>query len=93
MAGNYPDGVTGNEFQIAGADREWADERNVYCHNEECADFEVDKDLMVDLACYGSSEWGTFTCPTCGMEGEYEGDIEYDEVDPDYAYESYRDEH
>ena len=79
MGGYYPDGVSGNEYAIAGADKEWDDERTVYCGNEDCADFEVEKDLMVSLASYGSDEWGTFDCPTCGTQGEYEGTIEYDE--------------
>lgn len=76
---NYPDGVTGNEFAIAGADKEWEDERTVACQNEECADFEYEVDLMVDLASYSYEEWGTFTCPTCGQQGEYAGTIEYDD--------------
>ena len=79
MSGYYPPGVTGNEYEIAGADREWDDTRAVYCGNEDCADFEVEKDLMVSLASYGSSEWGTYECPTCKAQGEYEGEIEYDE--------------
>ena len=29
MAGNYPDGVTGNEYEIAGPDSEWEEE--LYC--------------------------------------------------------------
>jgi hypothetical protein len=75
MSGYYLDGVTGNEYAIAGADREWDDERSVYCHNEECAEFEIQKDLMVSLASYGSSEWGVYTCPVCDQEGEYEGEV------------------
>ena len=79
MSGYYPEGVTGNEYQIAGADKEWSDTRAVYCNNEDCADFEVWKDLPTDLESYGSDEWGTFTCPTCKTQGDYEGTIEYDE--------------
>jgi hypothetical protein len=79
MSGYYPEGVTGNEYQIAGADREWDDERTVYCHNEECSEFEVEKDLMVGLESYGSKEWGTYECPTCGVQGEYEREVDYDE--------------
>ncbi|NBT76237.1 MAG: hypothetical protein EBT15_09780 [Betaproteobacteria bacterium] len=82
MSGYYPDGVTGNEYAIAGADREWDDERTVACQNEDCAEFEVDTDLEVALSSYGSSEWGSFTCPACGTQGEYEGEVN-DEPDPD----------
>ena len=92
MSGNYPEGVTGNEYAIAGADREWDDERVVYCGNEDCADFEVEKDLMVSLQSYGSSEWGTFECPTCGAQGEFEREVEWEEEDPDEAYERMRDD-
>jgi hypothetical protein len=83
MSGYYPDGVTGNEYAIAGADREYEANRNVYCHNEDCADFEVEVDLEVSLASYRDNEWGTFTCPTCKTQGEYEGEVEIEEDDPD----------
>jgi len=79
MSGNYPDGVTGREYAIAGADREYTEERASYCGNEDCADYDVQKDFMVDMESYGSDEWGTFICPTCNTEGSYEGTIEYDD--------------
>lgn len=76
---NYPDGVSGNEYAIAGADKEWEDERTVACQNEDCADYQVNKDLPVYLESYSYDEWGTFTCPTCDKEGDYSGTIEYDD--------------
>lgn len=72
MSGYYPDGVTGNEYAIAGADREWEDDRDVYCNNEECPDLEKDIVVSVYLQSYGSNEWGLWTCPTCNKEWEYE---------------------
>lgn len=90
---NYPAGVTGNEFAIAGADREWDEKRAVCCNNQECADLQIERDVLVSLSSYGSQEWGTFTCPTCGTEGDYENTIEDDEGgNPDYLYETRRDE-
>ena len=79
MSGYYPEGVTGNEFAIAGADKEWEDTRVVHCANEDCAKYDEAQDAMVSLASYGSDEWGTFDCLTCGTQGEYEGTVEYDE--------------
>jgi hypothetical protein len=90
MSGYYPDGVTGFEFAIAGADREWDDERNVYCHNEDCEDFEVKKDLLVALSSYRSSEWGDYQCPVCDTWGEYEGEVGGE--DPDDAYDRMMDD-
>lgn len=83
MSGYYPDGVTGNEFAIAGAEREYEDERVVYCQNEDCAEFDEAQDALVDLSSYGADEWGVWTCPTCQTQGEYEGEVEIEEDDPD----------
>ena len=93
MGGNYPDGVTGGEYEIAGPDREWDDVRTVSCQNEECEDFDVEKDLPLSLSSYRSDEWGTFECPVCKTQGEYEGTTNYEDgPDPDEAYERMRDE-
>jgi hypothetical protein len=91
VSGYYPDGVSGNEYQIAGADREYTDTRTLYCSNEDCADFEVEKDIKLDLQSYGSNEWGSWDCPTCGKTNEYEDEIPYEQEDPDEAYERMRD--
>lgn len=83
MSGYYPDGVTGNEYQIAGADREWDDERVVHCQNADCAVFDQAQDVEVALSSYRSQEWGSWVCPTCGTQGEYEAEVEVEEDDPD----------
>lgn len=75
MSGYYPAGVTGNEFEIAGADREWRDERDVYCNNEECESFEEVVTVEIDLESYRDNEWGTWECPTCGEASEYESTV------------------
>ena len=92
MSGYYPDGVTGNEYAIAGADREYTDDREDYCTNEECTAFEQEVTVSVDLSSYGSSEWGTWTCTSCGKEHDYEAEVYYDEVDPDAAYDAMRED-
>ena len=86
MSGYYPDGVTGHEYAIAGADREWTDTRRVSCGNGECAEYDVMVDAEVDLSSYGYDEWGVWTCPACGEDCEYEGTIEPDEpeYEPEY---------
>lgn len=51
---NYPPGVSGNEYEIAGPDREFTDERD--CSN-------CDRTAVVDVTGYGWEEW--WTCPYC----------------------------
>ena len=74
MSGYYPEGVTGREYEIAGAEREWTEERIAWCDSESCADYEVEKDILIDLQSYGSDEWGTWNCETCGHENDYSGE-------------------
>lgn len=82
MSGWYPDGVSGNEYAIAGADREWTDTRAVTCQNEDCTAYDERVDAEVDLSSYGYEEWGAWTCAACGEDGEYEGEVERHE--PEY---------
>lgn len=94
MSGYYPDGVTGNEFAIAGADKEWSDERDVACDNDECLACGEEVSVTLDLASYGSVEWATWTCAKCGKDNEYEGDVdtEQDDYDVDYYHDLQREE-
>lgn len=94
MSGYYPDGVTGNEYAIAGADREWSDEREVSCANDECETEGETQTVLMDLESYRSTEWGSWTCPKCGHLNEYEGDADSDgEADwADYQYDLMREE-
>ena len=71
---NYPEGVTGLEYEIAGPDMEYTGERLVQCYNDECSMFEEDQDVEIDLAAYRGEEWGDWTCPTCGKKDEYTGE-------------------
>jgi hypothetical protein len=67
---NYPPGVTGREYEIAGPSREYTDTRK-------CAAVEETPDGMglgdecgwegeVDIAGYGEENW--WVCPKCGTE-------------------------
>lgn len=88
MSGYYPDGVTGNEFAIAGADKEWSDDRDVTCGK--C---EEEQTLTLDLSSYKSTEWATWECPKCGETNEYEADRDdTDDYDVDYYYDLQREE-
>lgn len=82
---NYPAGVTGNEYQIAGADAEYTDERTVSCWNDECSQFEIELDAEVDISSYRYQEWWNWTCPECKSQRDFERDIpEYEEeYEPD----------
>ena len=82
MSGWYPDGVSGNEYAIAGADREWTDTRAVTCQNEDCTAYDERVDAEVELSAYGYEEWGAWTCAACGKDGEYEGEVE--RYEPEY---------
>lgn len=56
---NYPPGVTGNEFEIAGPDREFTDIRPCMA----CGRVEE-----VDVTGYGWEEWWTCPRPECLSE-------------------------
>jgi len=71
----YPEGVTGFEYEIAGPDSEYEAERLVYCTNDNCSDFEKERDVMVQLTAYRYTEWGTWRCVTCNAVNDYDGDV------------------
>ncbi len=71
---NYPPGVTGNEYEIAGPDAEFTDERSVHCQNEKCVEYDIEKEEEVDIQAYRHTSWWTWTCPTCKQKSEFERD-------------------
>lgn len=82
MSGYYPDGVSGNEPQIAGYDeREVTVE--VECTNVDFCEFTGEVEVLVQFTyrdryvIYGNRYW---TCPECGTDNE-EFDVEVDETD------------
>ena len=79
MFSNYPPGVTGNEYQISGPEREWVGTRTVYCTDEECKLFEEEVDAEGDYASHGHTLWFTWRCESC--KKLYEGDYEYNPED------------
>lgn len=52
---NYPPGVTGNEYQIAGPDRDWTDERDCEACGETCEHY---------CEVFDGEWWAT--CTACG---------------------------
>lgn len=89
MSGYYPDGVTGNEFAIAGADREWDDEREVTCSNSECDIEGEPQTVEMLLQSYGSTEWADWECPKCGHLNSYEGDTTDHNAEAEWADHQY----
>jgi transcription elongation factor Elf1 len=72
MASNYPPGVTGREYEIAGPDREWEEHRTcIHCG----------KDEVVTLQAYGSQVW--FHCQSCGTENDLSDEFEPGQEEPD----------
>ena len=72
MAGNYPDGVTGNEYAIAGPDDEW--ESSHYC--DEC-------EKTTDFSCESFRGQRSGICGECGFDldlGHRDDDIDWDAV-------------
>jgi|TARA_B110001454_G_scaffold57108_1_gene55830 hypothetical protein len=72
MAGNYPDGVTGNEYAIAGPDSEWEEE--LYC--EKCQ-----KDTLFGCESFRGQRSGI--CDKCGSDvdlGHRDDYIDYEDV-------------
>lgn len=71
---NYPEGVTGNEYEIAGPDAEYTDTREDYCRNEECSFFETVREVEIDVSEFAGRVWGEWKCATCGHQNDFEGE-------------------
>lgn len=71
MASNYPPGVTGREYEIAGPDSEWPDDGE--CSN---CDFEG----TVLMTYFRFEAW--FDCPKCGKRNDRTLDVDWG-PDPD----------
>lgn len=73
MSGYYPEGVTGREWQIAGGDP-LSGEYEVNCRNDECEHSAADNTLLIDLdlEVYDYVAYGTWDCPACGTENDFE---------------------
>lgn len=86
---NYPPGVTGREYEIAGPDAEWTETKTAYCTNEECSEFDQEVEAELDVQSYRGSWWATYTCPACNSDHDMEGDMDEDYgPDPDAAWDS-----
>ena len=72
--GNYPEGVTGNEWQIVGPEREYSDERLVTCM---ICDRESEQ--LLDIAYYNDGlEWAEWKCSLCNSNNVYEHYPQFD---------------
>jgi hypothetical protein len=82
---NYPAGVTGREYEIAGADSEWTETKEVACQwEDDCPDFDKEIEIEMDLESYRGEWWGEWTCPTCNRKNDARGDMsDYERDDYD----------
>jgi hypothetical protein len=87
VSSNYPPGVSGFEPEIAGYDEsEFEDSREASCQNEECSEFDIIEERMVDITrwyTHGTvvNEQWTYTCPKCGLSSDFESEYEDDGYD------------
>ena len=88
---NYPPGVTGNEYEIAGPDNEGEEKMDVECANDECEKFDVLQEVEVSAESYRGSATYFWDCPVCGHSHQFERD-DINEPDPDAAYDAWREE-
>jgi hypothetical protein len=78
MSSNYPAGVTGFEYQIAGG-HEFDTVRPDSCGNEECKMFEVeDVEAEVEVELAHGTEYYSWTCPTCKESKDVERNTDWD---------------
>lgn len=93
MSGYYPDGVSGNEYAIAGADGDIEiNDQRVYCDTEDCSHYEEQQVVdILDGEYYRTSAWGVWVCKYCNTTHNWEGDVPNDEDDYDYEPEDYMD--
>lgn len=73
--GNYPEGVTGLEWQISGPTRSYTANRLVSCDRCDRGD-----EIAIDIDYYSQdgAEFGTWACAQCGHENEYEHYPQFD---------------
>lgn len=77
MSGHYPEGVSGFEYQIAGAQSQYSDVRPHRCDNDECKMFEVeDVEADVEIEYSRGMEYFEWKCPTCGETADVELNVE-----------------
>lgn len=88
MSGNYPDGVTGNEYEIAGPDYESEEDREVECRNRDECDF-IDT-LTVLVYGFEGKRWTRWTCPECATENEDEWDADESDDNEDDRFDTIR---
>ena len=63
---NYPEGVTGNEWQIAGASGHGSDTQEVQCGNEGCDAFERLEEVEGKTTLWEDEGLFEWVCLTCG---------------------------
>jgi phage/plasmid primase-like uncharacterized protein len=67
MMTNYPEGVTGSEYEISGPMAEYT--VNVYVPCGSCGQ---EHDYEVDVQYYDNTEFGTWTCVYCEYDNHFE---------------------
>ena len=78
MSGYYPEGVTGNEYAIAGG-HEFDAVRPDTCENEECKMYGVeDIEVEVEIELAHDTEYYKWICPTCNESKNVERNTEWD---------------
>jgi len=75
---NYPEGVTGMEFEIAGPDGVRDETHEVYCSNENCRTFESDKEVTGESTFYDYTVSFSWICSTCKTDYIEEWVYNYD---------------
>lgn len=73
---NYPPGVTGMEYEIAGPDVEYDTTIINWCPNEDCSLYNQDQDIEIEMSRYHQREWGTAKCSECGHTWDIEREID-----------------
>ena len=69
---NYPEGVTGLEYEIAGPDLERDGVHEDYCRNDDCPLFEQYLEQDGEETWYRGQGWFRWTCEVCNMSQDME---------------------
>jgi hypothetical protein len=86
---NYPPGVTGNEYAIAGPDSDWEEKMDVKCENDECEKVDEPQEVVVSGESYAGTNYYTWDCPLCSHAHDFEREEEG--PDPDDARDAWLD--
>lgn len=62
------------------AEGEYEGTKTVYCKYDQCAEYEIEHEVDLVIAYVGNAGSGHHTCHRCGLDSDFEFDLDDDEI-------------